>query len=248
MRKILFLFLMAMCAFVATAQKTAQKEFKEYNIKNYGKTDDLRVRSKACFAQVNGFMWIGTTSGVIVFDGHHSHLYPIPDPDGMGGYFCRVTDIQVSPDNSIWVGTKRGIYLYNITMESLDPFPVQGLPKNANISQLRCDYQGQLWALVDNHVYVVNVKEKTAEKVGNELMMPCCLTVAHDGKVWMGDNQGMLYSCDSQNKHIDTYPANPAGQDRLGRIVCITEIKDGSLALVTASEGVYLFSPKTHTS
>ena len=97
---------------------TAQKEFKEYNIKTFGKTDNLRVRSKVCFAQVNGFMWIGTSSGVIVFDGRNAHKYPIPDPDGMGGYFCRVTDLQVSPDNSIFVGTRRGIYLYNIMVEA----------------------------------------------------------------------------------------------------------------------------------
>ena len=142
MKKILVLFLMVLCGISVSAQE-------EYHIKNFGKADDLRVRSRVCFAQVNGFMWIGTTNGVIVFDGRHAHLYPIPDPDGMGGYFCRVTDIQVAPDASIWVGTKRGIYMFNITTESLDPFHVKGLPKNANISQLRVDYEGRLWALVE---------------------------------------------------------------------------------------------------
>ena len=241
MKKIFILFLMVLCGIRALAQE-------EYYIKNFGKADDLRVRSRVCFAQVNGFMWIGTTNGVIVFDGRHAHLYPIPDPDGMGGYFCRVTDIQVAPDASIWVGTKRGIYLFNITTESLEPFPVKGLPKNANISHLRVDYEGRLWVLVDSRVYVVDVKKKTAEKVGNELLMPCCLTVANDGKVWMGDNQGMLYSYDPKKKLIRSCTGKPEGQDRLGRIESITEMKDGLLALATASEGVYLFSPKTRKS
>ncbi len=232
---------MVLCGIRALAQE-------EYYIKNFGKADDLRVRSRVCFAQVNGFMWIGTTNGVIVFDGRHAHLYPIPDPDGMGGYFCRVTDIQVAPDASIWVGTKRGIYLFNITTESLEPFPVKGLPKNANISQLRVDYEGRLWVLVDSRVYVVDVKKKTAERVGNELLMPCCLTIARDGKVWMGDNQGMLYNYDPKKKQIRSCPGKPEGQDRLGRIESITELKDGLLALATASEGVYLFSPKTRKS
>lgn len=244
MRKILFLFLMVLC----TVMATAQKEFKEYNIKTFGKTDNLRVRSKVCFAQVNGFMWIGTSSGVIVFDGHNAHLYPIPDPDGMGGYFCRVTDIQVAPDNAIFVGTRRGIYLYNIATESLEPFPVEGLPKNPSISQLRFDYQGRLYVLVGHHVYLVDVEKKTAKRVGDEHVMPGCLAVSHDNKLWMGDDQGMLYSYDPQKKSIYTYEGVPKDLNKWGRIVSITEMGNGSLALATADDGVYLFSPKTHTS
>lgn len=241
MKKIIFLFLMVLCAIGATAQE-------EYYIKNFGKTDDLRVRSKTCFAQVNGFMWIGTSNGVIVFDGYHAHLYPISDPDGMGGYFCRVTDIQVAPDNSIWVGTRRGLYLYNITTESLESFPVEGLPKNPTIQQIRIDYKGRLFTLVDNRVYRVDVEKKTAKRVGDERIMPCCLTVGYDNKLWMGDNQGMLYCYDPLKKSIQTYTGVPKEQDRSGRIVSITEMSDGSLALVTAFDGVYLFSKKTHTS
>ena len=244
MKRILFMFLMAFC----TVMATAQKEFQEYNIKTFGKTDNLRVRSKVCFAQVNGFMWIGTSSGVIVFDGRNAHKYPIPDPDGMGGYFCRVTDLQVSPDNSIFVGTRRGIYLYNITMESLDPFPVEGLPKNPTISQLRFDYKGRLYALVDTHVYLVDVEKKKATRVGDERVIPCCLAVARDNKLWMGDHQGRLYSYDPQKKSIHTYKGVPKGQDKFARIVSITEMGNGSLALVTADDGVYRFSPKTNTS
>ena len=241
MRRIIIMFFILLCGIWATAQE-------EYHIKNFGKNDDLRVRSKACFAQVNGFMWIGTSNGVIVFDGRHAHLYPIPDPDGMGGYFCRVTDIQVSPDNSIFVGTRRGIYLYNITMESLDPFPVEGLPKNSTISQLQFDYKGRLYALVENRVYFVDVEKKKAERVGNEHIMPCCLAVSHDNKLWMGDNQGMFYCYDPQNKSIHTYKVNADGKESFVRIVSITEMGDGSLALVTADDGVYLFSKKTQTS
>ena len=66
MKKTLFLFLMLLCGLRASAQE-------EYHIKNFGKADDLIVRSRVCFAQHNGFMWIGTTSGVIVFDGRHAH-------------------------------------------------------------------------------------------------------------------------------------------------------------------------------
>ena len=247
MRRIIIMFFILLCGIWATAQ-TAQKEFKEYNIKNFGKTDNLRVRSKVCFAQVNGFMWIGTSSGVVVFDGRNAHLYPIPDPDGMGGYFCRVTDIQVSPDNSIFVGTRRGIYLYNIDTESLEPFPVEGLPKNPTISQLCFDYKGQLYALVGHRVYLVDVEKQTAQRLGDEHVIPCCLAVSHDNKLWMGNDQGTLYSYDPQKKSIQTYEGAPKDQDKLGRIVSITEMRNGSLALVTAEDGVYLFSPKTHTS
>ena len=54
----------------------------EYFIKNYGKTDDLRVRGTTCMTQINGFIWIGTSTGFYAFDGYHIHPYAIPDEEG----------------------------------------------------------------------------------------------------------------------------------------------------------------------
>ena len=76
MRKILLIGLMTFWACVAMAQE-------EYHIKVFGLTDELKVRGQTCMAQINGFLWVGTSSGMYVFDGQYAAFYQVPDEDGL---------------------------------------------------------------------------------------------------------------------------------------------------------------------
>ena len=220
----------------------------EYHVKVFGQTDELKVRGLVCMAQINGFLWVGTSKGIVTFDGQHATLYQVPDEEGLGGFYGRVEAILQSSDGNIWVGTRRGIYSFDITMEQLRPFKVTGLSKYPFVSALQSDNKGHLWGIIDGRTYCINIAEKKAECISGELMTPTCLTVAHNGTVWMGDREGTLYRYDTQDKRLRAYDVKMEGQEHFTNIVKIVETKQNELALISTTDGVCLFSPSDFSS
>lgn len=111
----------------------------EYHIKTYGINDELKTRGTTRLAQINGFMWIGTSDGFSAFDGFHMHNYTIPDEEGLGGYFSCVTSLTAAPDSSLWIGTRKGIYHFDMSRERLYKFTSDELPENPRVGQLLFD-------------------------------------------------------------------------------------------------------------
>lgn len=241
MKKMLMIGVMVLSAMVMLAQE-------EYHIKNFGKGDDLKVRGTTCIAQVNGFMWIGTSTGLVAFDGEHSYVYSIPDKEGLGGFYSRVSTITPENGERFWVGTKRGIYIFELSKERLVEFQVEGVPKYPMVSAMQFDGDGNMWTIMNGRPYMVDVKKKKAELIGDGLVAPFCMKVTRDGTVWMGDNSGVLYRYDSPNRRLRSYVVKPEGVEKFTNLICITEMDNGMLALTTASDGVCLFSPEEFTS
>ena len=241
MKKAILFCLMMMSVMMMWAQD-------EYHIKNFGITDDLRVRGGTCMTQVNGFMWIGTSTGFFAFDGYHIHPYTIPDEEGLGGFYSRVTALAPSTTDNLWVGSQRGIYLFNFNDERLHPFTAKGLPERPGVQTLQFDKDGHLWSIMDGEAYVIDVEKKVAERISDGKVSPSCITVAKDGSVWIGDNNGTLYRYDEKNHRLKAYNVKPEGVEKFTNIVSITEMRNGDLALVSNTDGIILFTPKKLTS
>lgn len=207
MKKVIGLCLMMISTVVMMAQE-------EYHIKNFGENDELKVRGATCVTQVNGFIWIGTSKGFCAFDGNHVYPYTIPDPNGMGGYYSRVTSLAPFSDEELWIGTKRGIYVFNCRDEHLQKFTTKNLPESPNVRAMLFDQEGRLWTIMNNQAYLIDVKEKKAECIGEGVVSPVCMTVAKNGTVWLGDNEGTLYRYDSPNHRLRSYNVKP---EEIGR-------------------------------
>ncbi len=220
----------------------------EHFIKNFGKTDDLMVRGNTCLTQINGFIWIGTSMGFYAFDGNHMHPYYVPDEEGLGGYYGRVLSLEASTDKNLWIGTRKGIYMFEMITETMHRFEAQGIPKNPAVHYIKFDKDGFLWVLMSGKAYRIDVKKKSAECIGDGVMSPSCMTITKEGTVWFGDNNGMLYRYDPSNRHLHSYDGKPKEVERVTALVSITEMRNGKLALVTYKNGVFLFSPKDLTS
>ena len=114
----------------------------EYHIKNFGKNDELKTRGATRIAQINGFIWVGSSDGFYAFDGAHMYKYEIPDEDSLGGYFSCVTSLAAAPDSTLWVGSRRGIYHFSMGEERLHKVTPDGTPKNPNVLQMMFDKEG----------------------------------------------------------------------------------------------------------
>lgn len=241
MKKAILFFVMLIVAGGMWAQE-------EYHIKTYGKNDELRTRGTTRLTQINGFMWIGTSEGFSAFDGIHMHNYTIPDEEDLGGYFSCVTSLVAAPDSSLWIGTRKGIYHFDMSRERLYKFTAENLPENPKVGQLLFDKEGHLWSLMNSKVYIIDVNKKTAENIGNGFESPNCMMVAKNGTVWLGDDNGKLYRYDSPNRRLREYNVKPEGAESFTQLMNITEMRNGQLALVSYDDGVCLFSPTTLSS
>ena len=220
----------------------------EYHIKNYGINDELRVRGGTCITQINGFIWIGTSIGFYAFDGHYAYPYSIPDEEGVGGFYGRVTALTPSADGKLWVGTPRGIYVFEMVDERLYKFTANGLPDFPNVQTMLFDKEGHLWGIINGQVFIINVEKNKAECTSVGQASPSCMMMAKNGTIWLGDNNGILYRYDSPNHRFRSYDVKPEGVEKFTNIVSITEMRNGQLALVSYSDGVCLFSPEKLTS
>ncbi len=241
MKKTFFFGVMMMAALLMNAQD-------EYFIKNYGKTDELRVRGTTCMTQINGFIWIGTSTGFYAFDGYHIHPYTIPDEEGKGGFYGQVVALENSVEKDLWIATRKGIYVFEMISESIRLFEAEGLPKDPDVRCIKFDKDGILWSIINGKAYRIDVKKKTAECIGDGVMSPSCMTVTKDGTVWYGDNNGILYRYDASSHRVRSYNAKTEGMEDLIYLSSITEMRNGKLALITYRNGILLFSPKDMTS
>jgi len=241
MKKAILFCLMMLSVMMVSAQD-------DYFIKNYGLTDELKVRGGTCITQNNGFIWIGTSTGFFAFDGNHIHSYNIPDEEGSGGFYGRVLSLEKSSDHNLWIGTRKGIYEFEMITEDMHLFEAQGLPEHPDVRVIKFDKEDNLWSIMNGKAYRIDIKNKTAECIGEGVMSPSCMTVTKDGTVWFGDNNGMLYRYDPSNRRLRSYNAKPEEVERVTYLSCITEMRNGKLALITYKNGVFLFSPKDLTS
>lgn len=219
-----------------------------YHIKHFGETDELRVRGEVSIAQVNGFIFVGTTEGLRAFDGKHASLYRVPDHDRLGGFYGMITGVVQSADGVIWTGTPRGFYTFDIEHERLVPFKVEGLPEDAAVSHMKFDAYDRLWVVVNGKVYRIDTAKRRAFCIDENLSHVRYLMLTKEGTVWMGDVEGLLYRYDEPNNRVRAYTVKPEGTKEFRKIAAITEMQDGSLAVTSETDGVCLFSVKDFTS
>src|ERR1700733_6565121 len=101
--------LIAICllAWLAACASASGDGFSGYTERFWQAPDGLPEQTVQAFAQTaDGYLWIGTTGGLLRFDGAHFTLFDRQNTPALreNSIFC----LMVSRDNTVWIGTEGG--------------------------------------------------------------------------------------------------------------------------------------------
>jgi len=115
---------------------------------------------KKIFQDKQGFIWLGTESGICRYDSYSLNIIKsnIEHPNLLtcGDILCIAQDKQ----NRIWLGTNRGINVINANNQVV-PIIFDQKIQSLRVNGLLCDESGDVWIGTENGIFVYNGEKKT---------------------------------------------------------------------------------------
>ncbi len=207
-----------------------------YTSRSWQSQNGLAGETVQSFAETqDGFLWIGTTEGLLRFDGAQFTLFSHENTPAIreNSVFC----LLASRDGALWIGTDGGglVEMRNDVFRSYSSS--DGLT-DVFIRALLEDREGQLWVAADSGLY--KGKNGRFVRIDNTPDMPASsfhgLFQDHVGRVWAGAAE--MYSI--QNGHSKRYALQ--GSDSQNRVKSVLETDDGSIWVGTVA-GLHRMQP-----
>jgi signal transduction histidine kinase/ligand-binding sensor domain-containing protein len=183
----------------------------------------------------DGYIWIGTTAGLIRFDG--VRLVPWNPPDGSQLPSPNIRALLAARDGSLWIGTDAG--LSHWSHQNL----VTYLKEPALISAILEDQRGGIWVtrmrVPNAHGPLCQVSGSKSEcyavpdetSIGN-----CCVGLVEDslGNLWTGTGTALLRW---RNGSVATYPNKNLKNAGTDGVIALASAPDESLWVGIADAG-----------
>lgn len=147
-----------------------------------------------------GFMWLGTWSGLLRYDGYtFTHYYQQIDSSGLQSN--KITAIHEDRAHQLWVGTRRaGLYRFDRANERFEPFGQEtsrsSSLSNHNVWSILDDQQGRLWVGTERGLnwYDTATQQFRAlfhhpNGLSSDFIYDMCQT--EDGSIWMATENGL---------------------------------------------------------
>jgi len=167
-------------------------------------TNDLALSQNAinCVLQDhNGFLWIGTWSGLIKYNGHATTVYHAGNQPGKLKS-NQISALYEDSNNNLWIGTVRGgLYLYKEDQKGFIQFASTDKPNslvNNNVRAIQEDKEGNLWIGTEGGLSVLtkqdssfhNFKFSTGSQ-GLPHNFISYLFLSSSGRLWVGTGKGL---------------------------------------------------------
>ncbi|MBI3193134.1 MAG: hypothetical protein HYZ34_01555, partial [Ignavibacteriae bacterium] len=157
--------------------------FRQYTIKD-GLIDNSVL---TLYQDSKGFLWIGTSEGISIFDGVSFTNYAFGD--GLPAVLVRVIFESKSTAGVMWIGTGSGICKYE--QGKFTPYRLGRTGDENRVYSMTEDHFGNLWCGTDNGVYTFQAGRATEFK--KKEIYGWVYRVAEDkeGNIWMGGENGL---------------------------------------------------------
>jgi signal transduction histidine kinase/ligand-binding sensor domain-containing protein len=183
----------------------------------------------------DGYIWIGTASGLFRFDG--SRFEPWSSPDGKKLPSDQIYGLLGARDGSLWIGTQAG--LARFADHKLIVYP----NSNETVSSLLEDRSGNIWFTRDGALrtpicQALPTKIRCLDESDGVTTKSCCaydLAQDTEGYIW-ATTEGSLLRW--KPGHSETYvPDNRAQTKGMDTATCAVPMPDGSVVVCVRHHG-----------
>jgi ligand-binding sensor domain-containing protein/signal transduction histidine kinase/DNA-binding response OmpR family regulator len=204
----------------------------------------------------DGFLWLGTMSGLNRYDGYSFKIFKKKFNDSTSLYDNCILNLYELPDEKMWVATRNGPCIYDPKTEKFDAsynnyLQALGLPAG-QVNNIVKGNNGRYWFLYDNlDLYLYSATEKKAKPfrqdgIFNPAEKITAVNETKDGKLWLIYQNGLLQEYDiAKNKIIfSTSAVQELIKVNYSHSLFIDN--EGDIWIWHFSYGVYLYRPASH--
>lgn len=191
LRHLAALFTIALCdfAFAASAEPVLAGE---YSRRIWRVQDGLpQSRIQVISQTPDGYLWIGTPSGLVRFDGARFFVFDRVNTPAFRD--DSILSLHPSKDGSLWIGTEGGGLMHYVN-GSFRRFGAEEGLSNGFIRALHEDPQGILWIGSDRGLF--RLQNDKIERLDGRGDIPVTavssLRIDPDGKMWISSNIGLM--------------------------------------------------------
>mgnify|MGYP000122255130 CR=1 FL=1 len=213
-----------------------------------------------------GFLWIGTGSGLYRFDGYEYKKIPLP-VKGINSGNIHVRSI-LPVGNKIWVGTiSNGVFVFDkYSFKSVHYLHEQTTANSIatsiasnKVNDLAMDKNGDIWLATDRGLNKFNVETEQFEQWRslddkNDVLFNSIYDFSFDsqGVLWLSTGKGLakvlpqpqgFYTVANSNSRLSLNDNSEILQNVIIRKVFLAQ--DNRLWLSTQKQGSFIFEPKT---
>jgi diguanylate cyclase (GGDEF)-like protein len=196
-----------------------------------------------------GFLWFGTQSNLLRWDGYQLHTYA-RNPDTAGSLpdnFIR--SLLVDDRGQLWVGTNSGgLSRYDPQSDGFVSFPVGANgTSDGSISVLISDHRGGLWIGTGHGIDHLDGATGRIDPAAANLPQDTitALLLDHAGTLWVGTRKGLLRRARADSQ-FQPYPL-PAPEGTAPVIRALHEDKAGRVWIGIDLNGAFIVEPGTDT-
>jgi ligand-binding sensor domain-containing protein/signal transduction histidine kinase len=170
----------------------------------------------------DGYLWIGTTGGLVRFDGSHFHLYDHSTTPALAdnSVFC----VLAARDGSLWIGTDGGGLVHFKDGVFRAYSGAAGL-SNIFVRSLLEDDQGSIWIGTDNGLF--QLIQNKLRQVDTSPYAPAFAVHAmiedREHRVWVGGSALLVFD------QAGVHPKQLPGRNSENRVKSIIETQDGTI-------------------
>lgn len=192
-------------------------------------SDGLPEQTVQAFAQTSdGYLWIGTTGGLVRFDGAHFTVFDRQNTPSLyeNSVFC----LMVSRDGALWIGTEGG-GLARYAHGQFRSWTTRDGLSNDFVRTLAQDAQGNIWAGTDNGLLKL-VGERFVRvdgRAGIPVVAVHAIYLDRENRLWVG---GSKLLCLKNGIATEYRLRNEASQNRIKSIL---QTSDGSIWVGTVT-------------
>ena len=231
-----------------------------FSFRHHRVENGLSENSVFCSLQDSkGFMWFGTKDGLNRFDGQKFVVFHTKpnDKNSIGNSF--IHSLYEDKNKTLWVGTEKGIYLYNSHLSSFKYFDYKtekGQQIDQSVYSVTEDKKGNFWVASSYGLYKYNPKTNKLSGYFNDPKKPSsiasnvsnCVFCDSRGTIWVGTLDSGLNRYNPETDGFTNFMFIPAQGTFKVSVLKIKEDSQGNLVLGTITEGLIFFDPHTGKS